>query len=102
MTAPNPIVHSVLLDLDPAEPGLVDDAVASLRSLVALPGVESLAIGPNTSPEGLDDGYGHALVVVFTSAADRDAYLVAPEHLAAVEVLRRCLRRVIVVDIEGA
>jgi hypothetical protein len=55
----------------------------------------------HVSPEGLAQGYTHALVAVFTSASDRDRYLTAPEHLAAVALLKPCLQHVAVVDIES-
>jgi hypothetical protein len=96
-----PIVHTVLLDLDPAAPDDVAAAVEALRDLVTLPGVRSMTVGPDVSPESLADGFTHAAVAVFESPADRDGYLVHPQHLAAVELLQRCLRRVTVVDVEG-
>jgi len=95
------IVHSVLLDLDPAKPAEIDAALIGLRSLAALPGVVSMAAGPDVSPENLGQGFTHAAVAVFESAAARDAYLPAPEHLAVVGLLRACMRRVTVIDIEA-
>ena len=96
------IVHTVLFELDPQQAGAVDAGVEALRELRSLPGVMSMSIGSNVSPEGLDQGYTHALVAVFASAADRDHYLTAPEHLAAVDLLQPCLQRVAVVDFENA
>jgi hypothetical protein len=96
-----PIVHTVLLDLDPALPRETAEAVEALRVLVSLPGVRSMTVGPDVSPEGLGDGFNHAAVAVFDSPEARDAYLTAPDHLAAVAVLQRCLRRVTVVDVEA-
>jgi hypothetical protein len=95
------IVHTALFDLDPQQPGTITAAVEALRELESLPGVSSLTIGPNVSPEGLAKGYTHALVAEFASAADRDHYLTAPEHLAAVDLLKPCLRHAAVVDIES-
>ena len=96
------IVHTVLLDLDPELPAEAVAAVEALRGLASLPGVRSMTVGADVSPEGLGGGFGHAAVAVFDSAEARDAYLTAPEHLAAVDLLQRCLRRVTVVDIEGS
>ena len=96
-----PIVHTVLLDLDPERPRETEEALAALSGLASLPGVRSMTVGPDVSPEGLGDGFTHAAVAVFDSAEDRDHYLTAPAHLAAVEKLQLCLRRVTVVDIEG-
>ncbi|GAA3522475.1 hypothetical protein GCM10022234_18280 [Aeromicrobium panaciterrae] len=95
------IVHTVLLELDPDKTAEIDAAVQGLRSLAALPGVISMSVGPDVSPENLADGFTHAAVAVFESAAARDAYLPAPEHLAVVRLLQACMRRVTVVDIEG-
>jgi hypothetical protein len=94
------IVHTVLFELDPEQTVAADAAVEALRELRSLPGVTSMSVGSNVSPEGLAQGYTHALVAVFASAADRDHYLTAPEHLAAVALLQPCMRRVAVVDIE--
>jgi hypothetical protein len=94
------IVHTVLFDLNPEQPEAVTAAVEALRGLRSLSGVTSISVGSNVSPEGLAQGYTHALVSLFASAADRDHYLTAPEHLAAVDLLQPCMRRVAVVDIE--
>jgi hypothetical protein len=94
------IVHTVLLDLDPAKPAEVEAAIEGLRSLASLPGVVSMVAGPNVSPEDLADGFTHAAVAVFESADARDAYLPAPEHLAVVRLLQACMRRVTVIDVE--
>jgi hypothetical protein len=96
------IVHTAFFDLDPEHAEAVAAGIEALRALRSLPGVASLSVGTNVSPEGLAQGYTHALVAVFDSAADRDHYLTAPEHLAAVELLQPCLRHVAVVDIEDS
>ncbi len=95
------IVHTVLFDLDPEQTGAIAAGVEALRELRSLPGVTSMTVGSNVSPEGLAQGYTHALVAVFATDADRDHYLTAPEHLAAVDLLKPCLRHVAVVDIES-
>ena len=94
------IVHTALFDLDSEHAGAIAAGVEALRDLRSLPGVTSLTVGSNVSPEGLAQGYTHALVAVFASPADRDHYLTAPEHVAAVDLLKPCLRHVAVVDIE--
>ena len=96
------IIHTVLLDLDPDKPVEIDAAIEGLRALASLPGVVSMTAGPNVSPENLGKGFTHAAVVEFESAAARDAYIPAPEHLAVVAGLQACMRRVVVVDIEAA
>jgi hypothetical protein len=57
------------------------DGVAALQGVV--PGIVSVQLGANVSPEGLGQGYTHGFVVDFTDAAARDAYLPHPAHQKA-------------------
>ena len=57
------------------------DQLAALRTTV--PGMLSFAAGPNVSPEGLGQGYGHGFVADFRDAASRDAYLADEDHARA-------------------
>jgi len=43
-------------------------------------GIEDYVSGTNMSPEGLNQGYTHGLIMTFTDAGARDAYLPHPEH----------------------
>jgi Stress responsive A/B Barrel Domain len=45
-----------------------------------IPGIEDYVSGPNSSPEGLNQGFTHGLIMTFADAAARDAYLAHPEH----------------------
>jgi hypothetical protein len=45
-----------------------------------IPGIEDYVSGANMSPEALNQGYTHGLIMTFTDAAARDAYLPHPEH----------------------
>jgi hypothetical protein len=45
-----------------------------------IPGIEDYVSGPYSSPEGLNQGYSHGLIMTFVDAAARDAYLPHPEH----------------------
>ena len=65
-----------------------------------IPGILDLTWGPNLSTEGLDQGFTHSFVMVFKSAAARDAYLPHPEHQAVVQKLMPKLASVIVCDHE--
>jgi hypothetical protein len=65
-----------------------------------IPGVLGLTWGPNLSTEGLDQGFTHSFVMVFESAAARDAYLPHPVHQAVVQKLLPRLDSVIVCDHE--
>jgi len=86
--------------VDGLDPAAIIADFASLASIV--PSVRALEHGPNVSPEGLDDGFTHCFTVDFASAADRDAYLVDPGHLAFVERFTPTLAKILVVDYEPA
>jgi len=53
----------------------------SLREVV--PGFLAMSFGPNSSPEGLDQGFADGFTMDFVDEAARDAYLVHPDHKAA-------------------
>ncbi|MFZ4875364.1 Dabb family protein [Janthinobacterium sp. Mn2066] len=63
-----------------------------------IPGVLKFEWGQNVSAEGLDDGYTDCFTLTFSGAAARDAYLVHPEHLVFVELLKPWIGRVLVID----
>lgn len=76
------VKHIVLLKF---KDGTADDQVENLLqeildSTESIPGIEDYVAGPNTSTEGLSQGYTHALIMTFTDAAARDAYLPHPEN----------------------
>ena len=54
--------------------------------------------GINNSPENLNNGLTHCFVLTFNSEADRDAYLIHPDHKAFVAVLSPAPDKVTVVD----
>ena len=54
--------------------------------------------GINNSPENLNNGLTHCFVLTFKSEADRDAYLIHPDHKAFVAVLSPAPDKVTVVD----
>lgn len=64
----------------------------------SIPGVVSVSVGHQNSPEDLGKGYQVGLSVVFTDAAARDAYLPHPAHVAAVAPIRPHIDDVCVVD----
>jgi hypothetical protein len=69
---------------------------AALKSKIPL--VESLEWGTDVSPEGLGKGYTHCWIASFKNAADRDAYLVHPDHKAFVAILKPILDDALVID----
>lgn len=102
------IKHCVLLKLSAqASSEAVDRVLTELAALKdTIPGIVDFAVGPNVSPEGLSQGFTHAFVTTFVSAAARDAYLTHPAHQAVaqnlVAVLEGGAAGVIVVDFETA
>jgi hypothetical protein len=65
-----------------------------------IPGIEDYVSGPNTSPEGLAQGYTHAFIITFADAAARDAYLPHPEHERVKSLMLPLLDSLAVVDFE--
>jgi hypothetical protein len=65
-----------------------------------IPGIEDYVSGTNTSPEGLNQGYTHGLIMTFTDAAARDAYLPHPEHERVKSLLMAHVDSLIVFDFE--
>ena len=59
----------------------IDEIFASLHALKqVVPGIVSISVGRNVSPEGLARGYTHAFTVDFTDVVARDRYLADPDH----------------------
>jgi hypothetical protein len=76
------VKHITLLKFKEGTP---EDQVQSIFDAIlditeSVPGIEDYVSGPNSSPEGLDQGYTHALIMTFTDSAARDAYLNHPDH----------------------
>ena len=87
------VLCAFVADLDPTA------IIADFASLAtSVPSVQALEHGPNVSPEGFDDGFTHCFVVTFAGAAERDAYLVDPAHVAFVERFKPTLAKILVVD----
>jgi hypothetical protein len=65
-----------------------------------IPGIEDYVSGPNSSPEGLSQGYTHALVMTFADGAARDAYLSHPEHERVKALFEPIIDSLLVFDFE--
>ena len=63
-------------------------------------GIEDYVSGPNSSPEGLNQGYSHAFIMTFSDAAARDAYLPHPEHERVKQMILPLTESVLVFDFE--
>ena len=91
------VLCAFVADLDPT--AIIADFAALQHSVLV---VRSLEHGANVSPENLADGFTHCFVLDFASAADRDAYLIDPAHVAFVERFAPTLAKILVVDYEPA
>jgi len=74
----------------------VEDAFGALADKISL--IKDYEWGINSSPENLNQELTHCFFVTFASDKDRDDYLVHPDHVAFVEVLKPHLDKVTVVD----
>ena len=77
----------------------IDSVVAAFKALTTkIPTIHEFSWGTNVSPEKLNKGFTHAFVLSFGSDADRDAYLVHPDHVAFGKLLSPILDDVFVID----
>lgn len=63
-----------------------------------IPVIKSFEWGTNNSPENLNNGLTHCFILTFNSEADRDAYLIHPDHKAFVAILNPAPDKITVVD----
>ncbi len=75
----------------------VEAAFADLKEKI--PQIKALKWGTNISPEKLNKGFTHCWILTFSSTADRDAYLVHPDHKEFGKNLGPVLEDVFVIDI---
>jgi hypothetical protein len=94
------IDHVVLLK---PKPGIDGPKLTALWSGLGalktrIPGIVSIHMGENTSPEGKDKGFTLGFIVTFETAEHRDAYLPHPDHIAVVPLVRVIADDVLVFD----
>jgi hypothetical protein len=75
----------------------VETAFVGLKKKI--PQIKALEWGTNISPENLNKGFTHCWILTFATAADRDAYLVHPDHKEFGKNLGPALEDVFVIDI---
>jgi hypothetical protein len=94
------LVHMVSFKFKPeasaAQIKEVETAFAALQKQI--PEIVSFEWGTNVSPEKLDKGFTHGFILTFKNAADRDAYLVHPDHKKFGALVGPVLGDVFVVD----
>lgn len=74
----------------------VEQAFASLPGKIDV--IKGFEAGTNVSVENRSEGFTHCFVVSFSNEADRDAYLIHPDHKGFGKSLGGCLDKVLVVD----
>jgi hypothetical protein len=74
----------------------VEKAFAELPRQIKV--IQHFEWGTNVSPEKLDKGFTHGFILTFKTAADRDAYLVHPDHKAFGSLVGPVLADVFVID----
>lgn len=77
----------------------IEENFIALKSLI--PEIIDIEWGTNVSSENLEKGFTHCFLLTFTNAADRDTYLVHPEHKRFVEFLLPNVEDVFVIDYEA-
>ncbi len=98
--ADGPIRHVVHFKFKPdatkEQIAKIVEEFAALKTKISV--VEALEWGTDISPEKLGKGYTHCWIATFKNAADRDAYLVHPDHKAFVAILKPIMEDALVVD----
>jgi hypothetical protein len=94
------LLHVVSIKFKPsATPQQITEVVDAFRDLKKkVPSIQQLEWGTNVSPEKHDKGFTHGFILSFKSEADRDAYLVHPEHKAFGKRLGPLMDDVFVID----
>jgi hypothetical protein len=85
--------------------GTSDEQIANIFDNIlditeTIPGIEDYVSGPYSSPEGLNQGYTHGLIMTFTDAAARDAYLPHPEHQRVLGLIKPHVESILAFDFE--
>ncbi|MGE5379466.1 MAG: Dabb family protein [Methylocystaceae bacterium] len=94
------LTHVVLFKLRDKSPEILNTAVAKLQSLQGkIPQLVSLSIGADVIHT--ERSYDLALVAVFASQADMQAYQIHPEHVKVSEYMTSIRESVIAVDFES-
>ena len=65
-----------------------------------IPGIEGVEFGANTSPEGLEKGYTHAVLMTFVDVKARDAYLPHAKHETFKAIFVPMIADILVFDYE--
>ena len=80
----------------PADVKRIEEAFRALPGKISF--IKDFEWGVNNSPEKLNQGLTHCFLVTFSSAADRDAYLIHPSHKEFVSIARSNIEKATVLD----
>jgi hypothetical protein len=82
-----------------ADSAAINNVIVNFKALPQkITVIKQFEWGINNSPENLNQGLTHCFVLTFSSAKDRDDYLVHPAHKAFAALLNPVLDKVTVVD----
>ncbi len=82
-----------------ADAGKINGVQALFESMAdKIEGVESVEWGVNDSPEGLNKGFTHSVLMTFADEAARQRYLPHPEHEALKRVFVPLVEDIVVFD----
>lgn len=77
----------------------IDKVVTAFKNLEhQIDLIKSFEWGINNSPENLNNGLTHCFILTFNSEADRDAYLIHPDHKAFGAILNPIPDKITVLD----
>lgn len=94
--------HIVLLKFASGKGARAAELIAALDELRRrLPGFLALSGGPYSSPEGLNQGFTHGLLMTFADAPSRDHYLFHPDHEKVKQAFLPDVENVIAFDFEA-
>ncbi len=74
----------------------IEETLVGLKTRISE--IQSMEWGLNISPEGKARGHTHCFFMTFKNEADRDSYLVHPDHVAFGKLVRPHVATVTVVD----
>ncbi|MCP3849364.1 MAG: Dabb family protein [Gammaproteobacteria bacterium] len=94
------IRHMLLIKFkQSAELSQIEELRALFESMPSkVEGVVSVEWGLNDSPENMNQGYTHSILMTFTNEEGRQNYLPHPEHDKLKEVFRPLLEDIVVFD----
>lgn len=92
--------HVVLFEFKSnAKPDDIKNIENAFRALPsAIKEIKKFEWGINNSPEKLNNGFTHCMIISFASEKDRDIYLPHPEHMKFVSLASPFIEKVLVVD----